>query len=111
MILIRQVVTDLLLDLVKFLLLLFNHLFLLYLFFNAFLNTYTLHFFLVVVYFGIYTLNFGVNLLDDWVYLFDLLLEGVGLGFEMLESRFGRGLYFQLLKTLGQSLQGVIMLG
>lgn len=88
LILFSQIIADLFLNLVKLLLLLFDYLLLLYLFLYALLHAYTFDFLLMVLYLGINTLHLSVDLLDNWVYLFNLLLEGIGLGLEMLESRF-----------------------
>jgi hypothetical protein len=55
----------------------------------------------VILNFGINTLHFIVNLLDDGVYLFDLLLKGFCFGFKVLEGRLGGSFNLELLETLG----------
>jgi hypothetical protein len=88
LILLSQVVSHLLLDLVQLLLLLIHDHLVLVLFLYALYDSDSLGLFLVVLNFCLNAIHFDVNLLDDWIYLHDLLLEGFGLGFEVLEGGF-----------------------
>lgn len=70
-------------------------------FLDALLDPDAFHLLLVILNFGINTLHFIVNLLDDGVYLFDLLLKGFCFGFKVLEGRLGGSFNLELLETLG----------
>jgi hypothetical protein len=64
----------------------------------------------VILNLGINTLHFVIYLLDDGVYLFDLLLKGFCFGFEVLKGGLGGSFNLELLETLGQSFYAVRML-
>jgi hypothetical protein len=79
-------------------------------FLDAFLDSDAFHLLLMVLNFGINTLHFDIDLLDYGVYLLDLLLESICLGFKVLKGGFGGSLNLELLKTLGQGFYTVCML-
>jgi hypothetical protein len=79
-------------------------------FLDAFLDSDAFHLLLVILNSCIYTLHFEINLLDDGVYLFDLLLKGFCFGFKVLEGGFGGSFNLELLEALGESFYAVCML-
>ena len=81
-----EVIADLLLNLGQLILLLFNYLLVLDLFFDALLDANSFNFPLMILNFSVNTLDLGVNLLDYRVDFLDLLLEGLCFCFEMLKS-------------------------
>jgi hypothetical protein len=90
--------------------LLLNYLLVLLFLLDALLDSDAFHLLLVILNFGIHTLHFEIDLLDDGVYLFDLLLKGFGFGFKVLKGRFRGSFNLELLETLGESFYAVCML-